>query len=85
MESNRAADPQGSGPGGSLSPVATLGVDEAASYLCCSVGLVYKLCATGQIEHQRIGNSSKSPIRFRKEWLDAFLAANHRKPAAVTA
>jgi excisionase family DNA binding protein len=79
MSAHAPAAPPGAGPDSPLPEVPDLSVSEAARYLRCSPTFVYKLCEQGRIEHERLGNR----IRFAKCWLDAYRAANHRKPAAV--
>jgi excisionase family DNA binding protein len=46
---------------------------EAADYLGCAVGLVYKLCKAKQLAHYRLG-TGRGRIVLSKDDLDAYLA-----------
>ena len=56
-----------------------LTVKDVAQRLRVSTGLVYKLAASGQLEHHRIG----AALRFSEEHLQAYLDQSRSKPHSV--
>lgn len=52
---------------------AKLNPAEAAEYLGCAVGLVYKLCKSKRLPHYRLGEG-RGKIVLSKDDLDAYLA-----------
>jgi hypothetical protein len=55
-----------------------LSTQDAARYVGYSVKSLSRFCRLGMVQHSRV--TSKSPYRFRREWLDEFLARNCRTP-----
>jgi excisionase family DNA binding protein len=56
-----------------------LTVAEAAGYLRVNPDFIYDACATGELQHVRLGG--RRSIRVRREWLDAWMEG-HRQVAA---
>jgi len=50
----------------------TLTLDDVAAALRVSTKTVLKLCHTGALKFQRVGNR----YRFRKSWVEAYLDSN---------
>ena len=46
-------------------------VEDAASYLQCSTKTLYRAAAAGQLRAARV--AGRRSLRFRREWLDAWL------------
>lgn len=47
--------------------------DEAARYLGISKSSLFTLCRREQIKHKRVFTGRRSPLRFKREWLDEYL------------
>jgi len=57
-----------------------LNVNEAAKYLGCKPAGLRKLVTQQKIRYTQNG---RGPIRFRREWLDAYIAANQSGPQDI--
>lgn len=61
-----------------------LTVQEVATRLRCSRGLVYGLCLQGKLEHHRLG-LGRGTIRIKETAIESFLAATIIEPPKATA
>jgi excisionase family DNA binding protein len=50
-----------------------LNVEQAARHLGVGPGLIYRACAAGRLRHVRVGARRHGLLRFRVEWLDAYM------------
>lgn len=58
-----------------------LRVPDAAEYAGVSKDTIYTACERGEVRHARIGG--RRSIRFRAEWIDAWLQQHTRGPQPV--
>lgn len=60
-------------PTPSSAPSPWLNVEQAARYIGVGPGLIYRACGSGRLRHSRVGDRKHGLLRFRVEWLDAYM------------